>query len=59
VRKQITGVALLTIALAGALSALDGALGSARGTAEDSALRALPAAALLMVFLLHRPIDRI
>jgi len=58
-RKQITAVALLTIAVAAGLTALDAALGSANGATEASALRVLPAAALLMVFLLHRPIDRI
>jgi choline-glycine betaine transporter len=58
-RKQITGVALLTIAVAAGLSTLDAALGSAKGLTEESALRVLPAAALLMVFLLHRPVDRI
>jgi hypothetical protein len=58
-RKQVIAVAFLAIGLAAGLAALDAALGAAKGEAGVSALRVLPAAALLMVFLLHRPIDRI
>lgn len=57
-RKQI-GVVLLTIGLAASLAALDAALSSARGVPVESVFRVLPATALLTVFLLHRPVDRI
>jgi hypothetical protein len=59
-RKQGIAIALLAIGLVAGLAALDAALGAANGASDaSSALRVLPAAALLMVFLLHRPIDRI
>jgi hypothetical protein len=58
-RTQVLAVALLAIGVVTGLGALDAALGVAKGTAEGSSLRVLPAAALLMAFLLHRPVDRI
>ena len=58
-RTQVLPVALLAIVLVTALAALDAALGAAKGEPDASSLRVLPAAALFMVFLLHRPIDRI
>ncbi len=58
-RTQVIVVALLAIGAVTGLAVLDAALGAAKGTPEASTLRVLPAAALLMVFLLHRPIDRI
>jgi hypothetical protein len=58
-RKRVLAVALLALALVAGLAALDAALGAADGSRDPSALRVIPAAALFMVFLLHRPIDRI
>jgi len=58
-RTQVLAVALLAIGLVTGLAALDAALGAANGAPDTSSLRVIPAAALLMVFLLHRPIDRI
>jgi hypothetical protein len=58
-RTQVLGVALLALGIVAGLAALDAALGAANGSADGSALRVIPAAALFMVFLLHRPIDRI
>jgi hypothetical protein len=58
-RMQVLAVALLAIGLVTGLAALDAALGAAKGAPDASSLRVIPAAALFMVFLLHRPIDRI
>jgi hypothetical protein len=58
-RTQVIVVALLAIGAVAGLAALDAALGAAKGAPEASSFRVIPAAALLMVFLLHRPIDRI
>jgi hypothetical protein len=58
-RTQVLAVALLAIGLVAGLAALDAALGAAKGEPDASSLRVIPAAALFMVFLLHRPIDRI
>jgi hypothetical protein len=58
-RRQITWVALLAITLASGLATLDAGILAARGETAASALRVLAPTALLMIFLLHRPIDRI
>jgi hypothetical protein len=58
VQKQL-GAVLLSLGLAAGLAALDAALSSAKGVQAESVLRVLPATALLTLFLLHRPVDRI
>ncbi len=57
--RQVSWVAFIAVALAVGLAALDAGISAARGGPAASALRVMPAAALLMIFLLHRPIDRI